>query len=93
MYNVSIVVEAKKRAANRPKPMPLQIPTVPTNEIDVGIKFDSLGFVIKNKSQQEEELKKKLEAEKKKKDEEAKAKKPLDKSRPVSSTPIAGTPW
>lgn len=74
--------------------MPLPVPPqAPAAEIDVGIKFDSLGFVLKNKSQQEEdERKKKLEAEKKKKEEEAK-KRPQDKSRPVSSTPIAGTPW
>lgn len=36
-----------------------------------------------------------LERERKKKEEQEKAKpqKPLDKSRPISSTPIAGTPW
>lgn len=41
--------------------------------------------------------KKKEEAAKKKKEEEEKTKqtpaKPQDKSRPISSTPIAGTPW
>lgn len=43
------------------------------------------------------EKKKKLDAERKKKEDEEKAKqaatKPQDKSRPISSTPIAGTPW
>lgn len=59
--------------------------------------FDSLGNAVNfspNKSKaEEEERKKKLEAEKRKKEQEEKAKKPLDKSRPISSTPIAGTPW
>lgn len=38
------------------------------------------------------ENKRKLEAEQKKKDEEEKAKQ-ADKSRPISTTPIEGTPW
>lgn len=44
----------------------------------------------------EEEKKKKLEEEaKRKKEEEEKAKelKAQDKSRPISSTPVPGTPW
>lgn len=65
-----------------------------------GMVFDQLNqFMAKNdassSSKQEDEKKKKAEAEKKKKEEEEKAKaaKPLDKSRPISSTPISGTPW
>ncbi|EAT36150.1 AAEL011733-PA [Aedes aegypti] len=65
-----------------------QIPGAP------GMVFDQISFMAKN-DKQEEEKKKKAEAEKKKKEEEEKAKaaKPLDKSRPISSTPISGTPW
>lgn len=46
-----------------------------------------------------EKERKRRELEKKKKEEEAAAEKnkqnakPLDKSRPISSTPISGTPW
>lgn len=61
-----------------------------------GMVFDQLNqFMAKNNDKQEDEKKKKAEAEKKKKEEEEKAKaaKPLDKSRPISSTPISGTPW
>lgn len=61
-----------------------------------GMVFDQINFMANNKNEkQEEERKKKAEADKKKKEEEEKAKaaKPLDKSRPISSTPISGTPW
>ncbi|XP_001847600.2 transcription elongation regulator 1 [Culex quinquefasciatus] len=61
-----------------------------------GMVFDQLNqFMAKAGEKQEDEKKKKAEAEKKKKEEEEKAKaaKPLDKSRPISSTPISGTPW
>ncbi|XP_052872661.1 transcription elongation regulator 1 [Anopheles cruzii] len=62
-----------------------------------GVVFDPLAFMaLKNdKTALEEERKKKLELEKKRKEEEEKAKltKPQDKSRPISSTPISGTPW
>lgn len=65
-----------------------QIPGAP------GMVFDQISFLTKNEKQ-EEEKKKKAEADKKRKEEEDKAKaaKPLDKSRPISSTPISGTPW
>lgn len=65
--------------------------------------FEAMNFNVKSEKKPEEseeaknEKKKKQEAEKKKKEEEEKAKqapaKPQDKSRPISSTPIAGTPW
>lgn len=62
--------------------------------------FDPMGFVLKPEEESVEaklEKKRKQEAEKKKKDEEEKAKqqaaKQQDKTRPISSTPIAGTPW
>lgn len=59
--------------------------------------FDPLGFSVKGNSGmgklEDDERKKKLDLEKRKKEQEEKAKKPLDKSRPISSTPIAGTPW
>ncbi|XP_049540078.1 transcription elongation regulator 1 isoform X1 [Anopheles darlingi] len=62
-----------------------------------GVVFDSLSFTLKNtdKSAMEEERKNKFEIDKKRKDDEDKSKssKPLDKSRPISSTPITGTPW
>ncbi|XP_050092686.1 transcription elongation regulator 1 isoform X2 [Anopheles aquasalis] len=63
-----------------------------------GVVFDSLSFTsLKNmdKSAMEEEHKRKFEIEKKRKDEEDKSKslKTQDKSRPISSTPITGTPW
>lgn len=68
------------------------------------VMFDPMGFVIKPQDLKIEESvevklekKRKQEAEKKKKEEEEKAKqvaaKQMDKSRPISSTPIAGTPW
>lgn len=54
------------------------------------VTFDSSGNMINSKQRQAE-----LEAEKKRKEEaeKAKAAKPLDKSRPIASTPISGTPW
>ncbi|XP_053674018.1 transcription elongation regulator 1 [Anopheles nili] len=59
--------------------------------------FDPLSFMTKNDKTiaSEEERKRKLDQEKKRKeeDEKAKASKPQDKSRPISSTPISGTPW
>lgn len=65
--------------------------------------FDPMGFAVKNKDEKPgddmvaAEKKRKLEQEKKKKEDDDKAKqaaaKQQDKSRPVSSTPIAGTPW
>lgn len=62
-----------------------------------GMVFDQINFIANStkNEKQEEEKKKKAEAEKKKKEEEEKAKaaKPQDKSRPISSTPISGTPW
>uniref|UniRef100_A0A182QPG5 Transcription elongation regulator 1 n=1 Tax=Anopheles farauti TaxID=69004 RepID=A0A182QPG5_9DIPT len=61
-----------------------------------GVVFDPMAFMAKpDKSAMEEERKRKLEQEKKRKEEEEKAKasKPQDKSRPISSTPISGTPW
>lgn len=75
-----------------------QIPSGPN------VMFDPMGFVIKPQDIKMEESievklekKRKQEAEKKKKEEEEKAKqqaaKQQDKSRPVSSTPITGTPW
>ncbi|XP_049294274.1 transcription elongation regulator 1 [Anopheles funestus] len=61
-----------------------------------GVVFDPITFMAKNdKAVAEEERKRKLEQEKKRKEDEEKAKanKPQDKSRPISSTPISGTPW
>lgn len=66
-----------------------------------GMQFDPFNSKIEIKSEESEEAKlekkKKQEAERKKKEDEEKAKqnasKPQDKSRPISSTPIAGTPW
>lgn len=68
-----------------------------------GVQFDPMGFVVKQDDKEEEsaeaklEKKRKQDAERKKKEEEEKAKqqaaKQQDKSRPVSSTPIYGTPW
>lgn len=66
--------------------------------------FDPMNFNAKGADGKDEEIteaksekKKKQDAERKKKEEEDKAKqqaaKQQDKSRPISSTPIAGTPW
>uniref|UniRef100_A0A336LIW6 CSON011127 protein n=1 Tax=Culicoides sonorensis TaxID=179676 RepID=A0A336LIW6_CULSO len=78
------VEELKAAAANKPKT---------ANQGDGKKPFDFPDF--DGKMAAEEERKKKQEAEKRKKEQEEKekVKKPLDKSRPISSTPIAGTPW
>lgn len=67
--------------------------------------FDPMSFVMKQQDIKMEESveaklekKRKAEAESKKKEEEERAKqqaaaKQQDKTRPISSTPIAGTPW
>lgn len=91
----------KAAAASRPKPA--SIPAVnPASDLkekgqNNALTFDSLGNAVNlgpNKAKlEEEERKKKQEAEKRKKEQEEKNKKPQDKSRPISSTPIAGTPW
>lgn len=94
----------KAAAANRPKQAAMNPAVNPVSDMkDKGhaqnnaLTFDSLGNAVNfgpNKAKlEEEERKKKLEAEKRKKEQEEKSKKPLDKSRPISSTPIAGTPW
>lgn len=82
-----------------------QMPQIHHVQATPNIMFDPMGFVMKPSGdvKMEEsveaklEKKKKQEAEKKKKEEEEKAKqqaaKQQDKSRPISSTPIAGTPW
>lgn len=68
------------------------------------VMFDPLGFNMKPQDIKMDESievklekKRKAEAEKKKKDDEERARqqavKQMDKSRPISSTPIAGTPW
>lgn len=65
------------------------------------VMFDPMGFVMKPVEEESIEVKlekkRKLDLEKKKKmEEEEKAKqaaKLQDKSRPISSTPISGTPW
>lgn len=84
---------------------PPQLTQVPTSGAPIrlqqisgapGLVFDQISFIANSKNEkQEEDKKKKAEAEKKKKDEEEKAKaaKPQDKTRPISSTPISGTPW
>lgn len=89
----------KAAAANRPKQNPVlnPVPDMKDKSQNNAISFDPLGNAINfsptKAKAEEEERKKKLEAEKRKKEQEEKAKKPLDKSRPISSTPIAGTPW
>lgn len=68
------------------------------------VMFDPLGFTMKPQDIKMDESievklekKRKAEAEKKKKDDEERVRqqavKQMDKSRPISSTPIAGTPW
>lgn len=82
---------------------PIANATMHTQPIASNVQFDAINFNAKSDKKTEEsdeaklEKKKKQEAEKKQKEEEEKAKqapaKPQDKSRPISSTPIAGTPW
>jgi transcription elongation regulator 1 len=64
-------------------------PVQPLMMTQGNVTFDSSGQMI-NKQRQAE-----LEAEKKRKEEAEKAKsaKPIDKTRPISSTAISGTPW
>lgn len=78
------------------------IGNIPTMQQPVvgGLPFDMLNQKVEMKIDESEEAKmekkRKAEAERKKEeDEKAKQQisKPQDKSRPVSSTPIAGTPW
>lgn len=65
------------------------------------VMFDPMGFVMKPVEEETVEVKlekkRKLDLEKKKKEEEEEkakqAAKLQDKSRPISSTPISGTPW
>ncbi|XP_055310123.1 transcription elongation regulator 1 isoform X2 [Sitodiplosis mosellana] len=76
-------------------------PAMHAQPIVSNVPFDAMNFKPDKKPEESEEAKlekkKKEEATKKKKEEEEKAKqapaKPQDKSRPISSTPIAGTPW
>lgn len=85
-------------------PPAMMNPALHPQSLVSNVPFDAMNFNVKPDKKNEEndeaarfEKKKKLEAEKKKKEEEEKAKqapaKPQDKSRPISSTPIAGTPW
>lgn len=62
-------------------------PVQPLMMTQGNVTFDSSGNMVTNKQRQAE-----LEAEKKRKEdaEKAKAAKPLDKSRPIASTPISG---
>ncbi|XP_059608869.1 transcription elongation regulator 1 [Phlebotomus argentipes] len=78
---------------------------VPPPSVQGSVVFDPLGFVVKpqeaavkkdeESAEAKAEKKKKADAERKKKEEEEKAKvaKQQDKTRPISSTPISGTPW
>lgn len=81
---------------------PIVNPSMHPQQIVSNVPFDVMNFKSDKKSDESEEAKlekKKKEeaAAKKKKEDEEKAKqtsaKPQDKSRPISSTPIAGTPW
>lgn len=87
-----------------PVALPPQIQQI--HQISAAAMFDQMGgFMLKpqdikmmdESAEVKLEKKRKLEAEKKKKEDEEKAKlvaaKQMDKSRPISSTPIAGTPW
>lgn len=55
------------------------------------------GVAVEESAEAKQEKKRKEEAARKKKEDEERAKqaaaKQVDKSRPISSTPIAGTPW
>lgn len=95
------------QASMQPFPMMPPMMTGPPHTQPIvpgtGAHFDAMNFNAKPDVKPEEseeaklEKKKKQEAERKKKEEEEKAKqvvaKQQDKSRPISSTPIAGTPW
>lgn len=83
---------------------PMVNPAMHTQPLASNVPFDAMNFNAKSDKKPEESEEAKLEkkkkeeaAAKKKKEEEEKAKqtpaKPQDKSRPISSTPIAGTPW
>lgn len=82
---------------------PIVNPAMHPQAVVSNLPFDPMNFNAKSDKKPEDseesklEKKKKQEADKKKKEEEEKVKqapaKPQDKSRPISSTPIAGTPW
>lgn len=78
-------------AMSRSLPPPnLQPPPMMTQG---NVTFDSSGFMVNKQRQAELEA---AEKERKRKEDAEKARlaaKPLDKSRPISSTPISGTPW
>lgn len=86
-------------AMQAPPPALLGIP--PSISTQGNVAFDSLGFVIKPDTKHvidlEAEKEKKRKEDQKRKEDAEKMKvllaKPLDKSRPVSSIPISGTPW
>lgn len=59
--------------------------TVPTS--------GTVNFLNNQKDKIEDEHKRKFEADKKKEHDEKVKARPQDKSRPISSTPISGTPW
>lgn len=94
--------EAKAKAAQRLKQSvlttkPAVNPAIESfnDKANAQNKFDSLGFVANNNSRGEDmEKKLKQENEMKIKEQDEKTKhRPQDKSRPISSTPIVGTPW
>lgn len=60
--------------------------------VQVAVNGDVVGDTVK---EEEEKRKKQEEETKKKKEDEEKSKevKQQDKSRPISSTPVPGTPW
>lgn len=60
------------------------------------VTFDNTGSMVNNASINKRQLELEAEKERKRKEDSEKAKqaaKPQDKSRPISSTPISGTPW
>jgi len=92
--------EARMAMARQQQPPPSFTPQ-PMLSTQGNVMFDSAGNMIKpdalnNKqhvdAEAAEKERKRKEMEKKK-EEEAKKAKPQDKSRPIKSTPIAGTPW
>lgn len=88
-----------------PQQMQQQMHQQMAHQNAANVMFDPMSFVLKPQDIKMEESveaklekKRKAEAEKKKKEDEEKAKqqaqaKQQDKTRPISSTPIAGTPW